>query len=287
MTKKTEKLILSIFDYCVMLLIQAQKQGILALEEHRYEKCLTDTGEVILTRKVDKFLYWMLVFMLDGGYTFEGNQKLLKKLSKYSSRRTKLALNVASICIEGIYKGISSEQLLCNVCTYADIENTQNFWDVREKQEKFYSRNYEDSHLSDEDKKRIEALDIFFKMKEEECNRILNKKYKEICQLKLKVPELTEETATVYLDYKPKGCKQDYTLYGSSIPEKRLFMVRGYDEPHFIGSIQVCHSTWQFYMNYLHMFHAQTLINKKADDIKNQLEKYLTIKTEITLTREE
>lgn len=48
MTKRTEKLILSVFEYCLRAAYIAMTEGILALEYLRLEKGLTDTGEIDL-----------------------------------------------------------------------------------------------------------------------------------------------------------------------------------------------------------------------------------------------
>ena len=48
MTKRTEKLILSVFEYCLRAAYIAMTEGILALEYLRLEKGLTDTGKIDL-----------------------------------------------------------------------------------------------------------------------------------------------------------------------------------------------------------------------------------------------
>ena len=47
MTKRTEKLILSVFEYCLRAAYIAMTEGILALEYLRLEKGLTDTAAIV------------------------------------------------------------------------------------------------------------------------------------------------------------------------------------------------------------------------------------------------
>lgn len=55
MTKRTEKKALAVFEYCVKAAFHAKKEGVLALEELCLDKGITDKGEILFSRKVDKF----------------------------------------------------------------------------------------------------------------------------------------------------------------------------------------------------------------------------------------
>ena len=92
MTKRTMKSALAVFEYCVKASLLASKEGILALEELCLDKGITDTGEILFSRKVDKFLAVMFRLIVDCGYTLDANQSYLKKLSKYSSKKKQDAL---------------------------------------------------------------------------------------------------------------------------------------------------------------------------------------------------
>ena len=74
MTKRTMKSALAVFEYCVKAFLRARKEGVLALEELCLDKGITDTGEILFSRKVDKFLAWMFRSIVDGNYSLEINQ---------------------------------------------------------------------------------------------------------------------------------------------------------------------------------------------------------------------
>ena len=95
MTKRTEKLVLSIYEYCVKAALKARQEGILALDECVFDKGLTDTGEILFTRKVDKFLSVMLQVIVDGEYSQELNQSYLISHSKHNSKKQKMLLKNA------------------------------------------------------------------------------------------------------------------------------------------------------------------------------------------------
>lgn len=64
-----------------------KKEGVLALEELCLDKGITDKGEILFSREVDKFLAIMLRLIVDYGYTLDANQSYLKILCKYSSQK--------------------------------------------------------------------------------------------------------------------------------------------------------------------------------------------------------
>ena len=90
MTKRTMKSALAVFEYCVKAALLASKEGILALEDLCLDKGITDTGEILFSRKADKFLAVMLRLIVDGCYTLDVNQSYLKKLSKYSRKKNRM-----------------------------------------------------------------------------------------------------------------------------------------------------------------------------------------------------
>ena len=133
MTKKTEKLILSVYKYCLKITLGVKSKGISALEEYLYEQCLTESGEILFNKKVDKFLYWIMHFIAYDGYTTKANKNLLKSFSKMANHRTKLALNVASLCIDGMMNINNMDLIFIEVCSYVGVELYQKLWDIRIK----------------------------------------------------------------------------------------------------------------------------------------------------------
>ena len=165
MTKRTMKSALAVFEYCVKAALLASKEGVLALEELCLDKGITDTGEILFSRKVDKFLAWMLRSIVDGNYSLEANQSYLKKLSKYSSRKTKLLLNVASVFMDSIANGKDIDDIIVDISPYIGVDNQNIFCDL------FYRLKIQDAKdfeykLTEEQKKRIIETNVFFKMKE-------------------------------------------------------------------------------------------------------------------------
>ena len=79
MTKRTMKSALAVFEYCVKAALLASKEGILALEELCLDKGITDTGEILFSRKADKFLAVMLRLIVDGCYTLDVNQSIFNR----------------------------------------------------------------------------------------------------------------------------------------------------------------------------------------------------------------
>ena len=287
MTKRTEKLILSVFEYCLRAAYIAMTEGILALEYLRLEKGLTDTGEILFHRKVDKFLAMMIGFTIDGAYSIEANQRLLQSLSRFSTRGTKTALTVASVCIDCIANGKKLEQIVAHVCTCVGIENASKYWDVCFEVQKQKSDNYEYTGLSEEQKARIAQTNIFFKMKEDECKRILEQKNNKLSKLHTKVPELNKHFTEVSLIYKPQGRSFDQTMYSISIPEISTWYYDKYKSPHFIGEIPVCSSMHAFWTEENWCYRDIKKLMHITDDIPNRLEKYLSIKTSMELKSEE
>ena len=282
MTKRTEKLVLSIFEYCVKAALKSQKEGILALEELRLDKGLTDTGEILFTRKVDKFIDLMLAFILDGGYSLESNQNYVKSLSRFSSKRTKLGLNVASVSLDCIYNGTDLNKVVVKIGGYAGVEIQPELWEILRDLKAQDAKDYE-YKLTEEQKERIKQTNVFFRMKEDECNTILKQKNEKLSELHSRVPELKNQSAFVRLVYKPKGRSFDESMYSCSIPELDRYQFKRSKETFFLGEIPVCYSMYNFWYNHNNCDRDIKKFMALTDDIPKNLEKYLIIESAIEL----
>ena len=286
MTKRTTKSVLAVFEYCVKAALLAKREGILALEYLCLDKGITDTGEILFSRKVDKFLAWMLRSIVDGNYSLEANQSYLKKLSKYSSRKTKLLLNVASVFMGGIANGKDIKDIIVDISPYIGIDNQDPFWDLFYKLRAQDSKDFE-YKLTEVQKERIKQANVFFKMKEDECNTLLQKKYKKLCELHSRVPEFKDQSAYVWLIFKPEDRNDDETMYSCSIREPNKQRGKRSREVHFIGEIPVCDSMDSFWKSHHNCARDIQKFMELTDDIPNNIEQYLVIRSGIELSDED
>lgn len=286
MTKRTEKLVLSVFEYFVKAALKSQKEGILVLEELRLDKGLSETGEILFNRKVDKFINWMLGLVLGGVYSQEANQDLLKSLSRFSSKRTKIGLNVASVCLDCIANGTDLNKLVVQICVYVGVENQPKLSELIRDLKAQTAKDFE-YKLTEEQKKRIVETNVFFKMKEDECNTILKQKNENLCELHLRVPEFKTQYACVRLVFKPKGRIFDEAMYSCGIPESNNYQFQRSKEIYFIGDIPVCYSMYGFWNSHNNCGRDIKKFMALTDDIPNNVEKYLLIQSSISLESEE
>lgn len=286
MTKRTMKSALAVFEYCVKAALLAKREGILALEYLCLDKGITDTSEILFSRKVDKFLAWMLRSIVDGNYSLEVNQSYLKKLSKYSSRKTKLLLNVASVFMNSIANGKDIDDIIVDISPYIGVDNQNIFCDL------FYRLKIQDAKdfeykLTEEQKKRIIETNVFFKMKEDECNTLLKEKSEKLTELHSRVPEFKYQTASVQLVYKPKDHNIGEIMYSCSIRKPDKQRSKNSRETLFIGEIPVCVSMNEFWDRQHTCSRDIEKFMALTDDIPNNIEQYLVIRSGIELSDED
>lgn len=286
MTKRTMKSALAVFEYCVKAAFLAKKEGILALEYLCLDKGITDTGEILFSRKVDKFLAWMLRVIVDGGYSLEANQSYLKKLSKYSSRKNQLLLNVASVCMDSIANGKDVKDIIVELYPHIGVDNQSPFLDLFYKLQAQDSKDFE-YKFTDEQKERIKQTNVFFKMKEDECNTLLQKKNKKLCELHSRVPEFKDQSAYVWLILKPEDRNYDETMYSCSIRDPNKQRSKRSREVPFIGEIPVCDAMDTFWKSHQNCSRDIKKFMELTDDIPNNIEKYLVIRSGIELSDED
>ncbi len=286
MTKRTMKSALAVFEYCVKAALLASKEGVLVLEELCLDKGITDTGEILFSRKTDIFLAMMLSIIVDGRYTLDVNQSYLKKLSKYSRKKNRMLLNIVSVFMDGIANGKDIKAIIVDIYPHIGFDNQRPFWDLYYQLREQAARDFE-YKLTEEQKKRIVETNVFFKMKEDECNTLLKEKNEKLSELHSRVPEFKEQAAYVHLVYKSKGRDYDKCLYGCSIPEGEAYLYISSKEIHFIGEIPVCYSMYDFWN---HRYNCDRDIKKfmsLTEDIPNNIEKYLSLKSTINLVDKE
>ena len=277
---------LAVFEYCVKAALLARKEGILALEELCLNKGITDTGEILFSRKVDNFLAMMLRCIVDGCYTLDTSQSYLNKLSKYSSKKTKLLLNITSVCMDSIANGKDIKDIILALSPFIGIDNEYPFWDLFYKFKEQDAKDF-DYKLTEEQKKRIVETNVFFKMKEDECNTILKQKNENLCELHLRVPEFKNQYAYIRLVFKPKGRTFDEAMYSCAIPESNKYQFQRLKETYFIGDIPVCYSMYGFWNSHNNCGRDIKKFMALTDDIPNNVEKYLLIQSSISLESEE
>ena len=279
MTKKTEGFVLSVYDFCLKLVLQAKREGILALEEYLYNQCLTESGKFIFNRKIDQFLYWFMRFLVfdayEAGYTSKTGQNLLKSFSKRASRRTKLALNVAFLCIDGLMNDRRTELIYIEVCSYLGVKLHQKLWNITIKLQHGYEKYNKGLILTDDQKLRLEEVNGFFKLKEEECKRLLMQKHKKLSEIQKKLPGFKNAT-TIKLIY--HSGKSDFVLF--EIPDP----FRSPTESYLICGISVCSTLYEFWKHYLICDYRIERLMDKTDDIPNEIAKNLEMKTEMQLS---
>ena len=275
MTKKTEGFILSVYDFCLKLVLQAKREGILALEDYLYNQCLTDSGKFIFNRKIDQFLYWIVRFLVYDGYTSKTGQNLLKSFSKRASRRTKLALNVAFLCIDGLMNERKPDLIYIEVCSYLGVKLHQKLWNITIELQHRYENYNKGLILTDDQKLRLEEVNGFFKLKEEECKRLLLQKHKKLREIQKKLPEFKKAT-TIKLIY--HSGKFDFVLFEILDPFRSPAQTR------LICGISVCSTLYEFWKHYLICDYRIEKLMDKTDDIPNELAKNLEMKTEMQLS---
>ena len=276
MTKRTQKLLEAVFEYCINLAAKSRREGILALEEFCYEKGLTEEGKVLFTRKVDRFIKGMLRILVDGAYTTEINKHFLERTGRFCTKGTRLILNVASVCLDAVANGTHMVQLISQLGVYVGAEELTRFDEIRREVESRYTDDYE-FELTDEHKERINQINVFFKMKEDECLSVLKKKNEKLTELHVRVPEFPQQQATVRLVYKPKGRSLDDQLFWEGIPKSSWLYIRDMKGQHFIGELPVCESMWEFWNKCSGHGPDVDKFMKVTEDVPNNLEKYLTV----------
>lgn len=279
MTKKTEGFVLSVYDFCLKLVLQAKREGVLALEDYLYNQCLTESGKFIFNRKIDQFLYWIIYFTVYSGcyYTSKTGQNLLKSFSKRASRRTKLALNVAFLCIDGLMNDRRTDSIYIEVCSYLGVKLHQKLSNITIELQHWYENYDKELILTDDQKLRIEEVNGFFKLKEEECKRLLMQKHKKLSEIQKKLPGFKNAT-TVKLIYHSYGGKLDFVLFEILDP------FRSPAESYLICGISVCCTLYEFWKHYLICDYRIERLMDITDDIPNELAKNLEIKTEMQLS---
>ncbi|MBS7310878.1 MAG: hypothetical protein KIG70_06795 [Treponema sp.] len=286
MTKRAEKTILAVFGYCVKAALLASKEGVLALEDLCHSRGINESGEILFSRKTDIFLATMLRIIVDGCYTLEANQSCLNKLSKYSSKKNKLLLKVASVCMDGIANGKDIKDTIVGISPHIGVDKQRPFWDLYYELKAQDEKDFE-YKLTEEQKKRIIETNVFFRMKEDECNSLLKQKNEKLSELHSRVPEFKEQKAWVGLVYKPKGRDYDEVMYSCSIPETDSYRAKCSREIHFIGEIPVCASMNEFWYSYHNCSRNIKKFMTLTEDIPKNIEKYLSIKSTIKLMDEE
>ena len=277
MTKKTEGFVLSVYDFCLNHVLRAKREGVIVLEDYLYNQCLTESGKFIFNRKIDQFLYWIMYFPVYAGYSYTSKtgQNLLKSFSKRASRRTKLALNVAFLCIDGLINERATNSICIEVCSYLGVKLHQKLSKITIELQHWYENYDKELILTDEQKLRIEEVNGFFKLKEEECKRLLMQKHKKLREIHKKLPEFKNAT-TIKLIY--HSGKLNFVLF--EIPDP----FRSPTESYLICGISVCCTLYEFWRHDLICdFRIEKLMDKTYD-IPNELAKNLEIKTEMQLS---
>ena len=134
----------------------------------------------------------------------------------------------------------------------------------------------------------ILELDVYFKMKEAECEKLLNKNYEEIKDLQKKLSRIKNAVSIVSLYYR------NYRLFHKTLPEEfphkvsRVESLRQYIESdikeshRFIDDLPVCYALYKFWIRC-----CRCDINVLADfvqDIPGRLEDALVIEQEVRLS---
>ena len=127
----------------------------------------------------------------------------------------------------------------------------------------------------------IQELDVYFKMKEAECEKLMNRSLDEAKVLQR--PDASPNTVItmVSLYYK------NYRLFYKSIPDgypcrpntERLLKYLDIEEPLFIAGIPVCMSLYKFWLRYCRR--DMIFLKSFAQDIPNRLENILCIVREL------
>lgn len=283
MLKKTERFLLSVYEYCIRAFLKARKEGILALEELIYDNCLlTETGVILFNKKIDGYIYLMIRCMTDGAYTLDINKKSLEKLSKLSSKKIKTALKIVSICMDYIYNGNNPSQMIYEVCGVTGTHDNKKFYDLLDKESERNAKDYE-YKFTEEQKQRIFETDVYFRMKEYECNYILAQKNKELSELHAKVPQFRDQTVCVELQLQTPNYKHLEPLYWRKMPERNIYHDTELKKVHFIGETPVCNAMYDFWKKLKYYGLDIDTFMQLTDDVPENIEKYMTINTSMKL----
>lgn len=135
--------------------------------------------------------------------------------------------------------------------------------------------------MTQEQKNCIQELDVYFKMKEAECEKVMNKSLEEAKTLQKPGAPTNDVIIMVNLYYK------NYRLFYKSIPEgfpyrphtERLLRQLDLQDPLFISDIPVCLSLYKFWLRCCRR--DMSFLNSFAQDIPNRLENILCIVREL------
>ncbi len=260
-------------------MIKAKREGVLALEDDCYGGKLTETDEIIFNKKVDLFIARLLRFIVDGCYSTEGNLELLKSMSRSSGKKTRTALKIASSCMDFLANGKNLDKVLMPVNAFVGENNYKVFIELFKKLEREYDESSNQLVLTEDQRKRFEEVNVYFRMKEDECAQFLKKKYEEVCALHKRVPELEEYYASVHLIYKWKKNEGEGIFSTSS----RSSTTKEDSPSFFIGGLPVCRSLHSFWVSYLCCWNSIQKFMYLTDDIPNRLENLLDITSEMKL----
>ncbi len=141
--------------------------------------------------------------------------------------------------------------------------------------------------LTKAQKNLVQQLDVYFKMKEAECEKVLNKNYEEIKGLQKNLPEMENRASIVSLFYSNyrlfhKAIREGYPQMGRRVDGLRQYIdPENKDDHYFIGDMPVCFSLYKFYLRFCRR--DMNLLAELAEDIPQRLENILTIEQEVRL----
>lgn len=142
--------------------------------------------------------------------------------------------------------------------------------------------------LTKAQKNMVQQLDVYFKMKEAECEKVLNKNYEEIKGLQKKLSRMKNAVSIVSLYFR------NYRLFHKTLPEEfphkvshveglRQYIESDIKESHrFIDDFPVCYALYKFWIRC-----CRCDINVLADFVQNipgRLEDALIIEQEVRLS---
>ena len=252
----------------------AKREGVLALEVDCYSDSLTGNGKIIFNKKVDVFISRLLRFIVDAWYSTEGNLELLKYMSRWTSKKTKTALQIASTCMDYLANGKKPNTVLLPIGAYVGKKNYKDFIDIYKKGESENEKLSQKLVLTADQRKRIEEVNVYFKMKEAECELLLKKKYEEVCALHARVPELKKYYAIVHFLYVRYKANEDIPIFTITSLESTA---KKDSKSYFIEELPVCYSLW-FFWNSCSFYDCNIQrFMTITDDIPNKIEKFLDI----------
>jgi len=161
------------------------------------------------------------------------------------------------------------------VCSYLGVKLHQKLWNITIELQHRYENYNKGLILTDDQKLRLEEVNGFFKLKEEECKRLLLQKHKKLREIQKKLPEFKKAT-TIKLIY--HSGKFDFVLFEILNPFRSPAQTR------FICGISVCSTLYEFWKQYLICDYRIEKLMDKTDDISNELAKNLEMKTEMQLS---